>query len=564
MRQVNQCWPSANALLLVIVSVPLMCGCQSGEEESFERRPRPVTVSVLKQGGAPQAALASGSVGSWKTEQIGFEVGGRVDFVAEPNTAVEGRVYDKNGVQIVDGTPIGRLESERYELKVNQAKADVAQAEQSLVAAKVELNDTLPAQITAAVATRTLAKTEYDRYKNLLAQNAGSQGEVDRAKSEYENALAQIRQLDAAVKAKRAEVESLDNRVKQFQQSLRDAERDLEDCTLYASFRGQIADISVVPGSVVSAGQAVLTLQMMNPIKVELEVSAEQSRQLQRTRILPVHFPMADGTMSRREGYLYQVDAVADPETRTFTVTLLVLNEQTTADLGEQTATTDDMWRLDFDFLPGTKGDELFIDEKALLEDDGGPYLWQVTNASIGKNPPPDGLLTVRKLRVALGPLKIPYLGSYIFQQVIVDDPEFIVGENLVAGKLTVETGQPEEWRGETVQLVTDGQWMLRPGDLVQVDLSERTEEGFYVPMDAIVRKGDRELLFVIDQAENTSVKAVPIALVDASNGPTSSLRRIESVDGSSLEGLTYVNKGAHYLIDGEPVLVVKETGDGQ
>ena len=402
-----------------------------------------MTVSVLKQSGAPQAALASGSVGSWKTEQIGFEVGGRVEFVAEPNTAVEGRVYDKNGMQIVDGTPIGRLESERYELKVSQAKADVAQAEQSLVAAKVELNDTLPAQITAAVATRTLAKTEYDRYANLLKQNAGSQGEVDRAKSEYENALAQIRQLDAAVKAKRAEVESLDNRVKQSRQSLRDAERDLEDCTLYASFRGQVADISVVPGSVVSAGQAVLTLQMMNPIKVELEVSAEQSRQLQRTRILPVHFPMADGTMTSREGYLYQVDPVADPETRTFTVTLLVLNEQTSADQDEQVPTTDDVWRLDFDFLPGSTGGELFVDEKALLEDDEGPYLWQITNASVGKNPPPDGLLTVRKLRIALGPLKIPYLGSYVFQQVLVDDPEFVVGENLVAG-------ETHRWNGST------------------------------------------------------------------------------------------------------------------
>ncbi|MEL6107935.1 MAG: HlyD family efflux transporter periplasmic adaptor subunit [Planctomycetota bacterium] len=557
-------WPNANALLMVIVSLSLVCGCQTAEEESFERRPRPVTVSTLSQGNAPQAALASGSVGSWKTEQIGFEVGGRVEFVAEPNTPAEGRVYDKNGNLIVDGTPIGRLENERYQLRVNQAKADVAQAEQSLVAAKVELNDTLPAQITAAVATRTLAKTEFDRSAKLLQQNAGSQGEVDRAKSEYENALAQIRQLDAAVKAKRAEVESLDNRVKQSQQSLRDAERDLEDCTLYASFRGQIADISVVPGSVVNAGQAVLTLQMMNPIKVELEVSAEQSRLLQRTRNLPVHFPMTNGKMARRDGYLYQIDPVADPETRTFTVTLLVLNEQMGLEDDGQTATTDDIWRLDLGFLPGSVGDELFVDEEALLEDDQGPYLWQITNASIGRNPPPDGQLQVRKLRVGLGPLKIPYLGSYVFQQVIVDDPEFIVGETLVAGKIKVESGEPKDWQGGTVRLVTQGQWMLRPGDLVQVDLSERNDDGFFVPMDAIVRKGDREFLFVIEGDETATAKAIPVALVDATDGPTSSLRRIESIDGSSLEGLTYVSKGAHYLIDGEPVLVVKEGGSGQ
>ena len=140
-------------------------------------------------------------------------------------------MFDKAGERIVDGTPIGRLESERYQLRVEQAKADVAQAEQNLVAANVELNSTIPAQITAAAATRTLAKSEYDRSVRLFEQNAGSKGEMERAKSEYDNAVAQMSQLDASVKAKRAEVESLQNRVKQLEQSLRDAERDLEDCT---------------------------------------------------------------------------------------------------------------------------------------------------------------------------------------------------------------------------------------------------------------------------------------------------------------------------------------------
>ncbi|MEO1524341.1 MAG: HlyD family efflux transporter periplasmic adaptor subunit [Planctomycetota bacterium] len=533
-------------------------------EDSIEPRPRPVTFQTLKKGEAPDAALVSASVGSWKTEDIGFEVGGRVEFVAEPNTAVEGRVFDKQGELIVEGTPIGRLENERYRLRVEQAKADVAQAEQNLIAANVELNDTIPAQIAAAVATRTLAKTEYDRSVSLFKQNAGSEGEMDRAKSEYENALAQIRQLDASVKAKQAEIKSLDNRVKQFQQSLRDAERDLEDCTLFASFRGQVADISVVPGSVVNAGQAVLKLQMMNPIKVELEVSAEQSRQLERTRILPVHFATAEGAMAKRDGYLYQIDPVADPETRTFTVTLLILNEKSAND-EEQAATTDDIWRLDFGFLPGSDGTELFVDEKALLQDEQGPYLWQITNATTHSNPPPDRLLKVRRLRVALGPLKIPYLGSYVFQQVVVDDPEFEVGKNLVAGKLTVADGTPEQWNGDSIRLVTDGQWMLRPGDLVQVDLSSRDTDGIYVPMDAIVRKGSELVLFTLEgENEAATVKALPIVLAEDSEGPTSSLRRIESADGSSLEGLRYVNKGAHYLIDGETVRVVCEVKDSQ
>ena len=136
--------------LLGVLTVTAATGCGRQEEAVPQRRPRPVIVSVLKKQEPPHASLVSASVGSWKTEQIGFEVGGRVDFVVEPNTEIEGRIQDKDGAQILEGTPIGRLESERYSLQVAKAKADVTRADQNLLAARTELNDYIPAQIAAA------------------------------------------------------------------------------------------------------------------------------------------------------------------------------------------------------------------------------------------------------------------------------------------------------------------------------------------------------------------------------------------------------------------------------
>jgi multidrug resistance efflux pump len=98
-----------------------------------------------------------------------------------------------------------------------------------------------------------------------------------------------VKELEALGKSKQAEIESLKSAVLQANQSLRDAQRNLEDCTLYSSFRGQVAEVSVVPGSVVKAGEPVVTLQMMDPIKIEMEVSAQQSRRLRRTDVHPVH-----------------------------------------------------------------------------------------------------------------------------------------------------------------------------------------------------------------------------------------------------------------------------------
>ncbi len=542
----------------VLASVTI-CGCERQEQAIPERRPRPVIVTKLTRRTPPSASMISASAGSWKTEQIGFEVGGRVEFVVEPNTEIEGRVLDGEGALISPGTPVAQLESERYTLQVARAKADVTRAEQNLLAALTGLNEDIPAQIASATATRDLAKTEYERSSRLFAQKAGAQVDVDRDKANYQSAEAKLKQLAASRKSKAAEIESLKNAKLQAVQNLRDAQRNVEDCTLYASYNGQIADVSVVPGSVVSAGQPVATLQMVNPIKIEFEVSARVSRHLEGREALPVVVTMPDGSLARREGYLYLVDPVADPLTRTFTVTLLIMNENVSKLQADRSvATTSDLWRLDFKFLPGAEEGMLFVSEDALLKDDAGYYLWMVTNRTVqARQAPMDRELKVRKIRVTPGSLKVPYLGNWIFQQVVVDDKDFDPKVNMVIGKLKVSNGTAAEWNGDAVVRSSEGQWMLRPGDLVQVDLTGGEGiEGYYVPMDAITRKQGQAYIFVVDESDGKSVaKRVPINLGGETQfAATSSLRRIEPIEAGSLAGVSYIVEGAHYLIDGETV----------
>ena len=95
--------------------------------------------------------------------------------MVDQNPEIEGRTRDASGRLIIEGTPIARVESERYELAVATAAASVARAEQDLVIAQTDLDETIPAQIDAAEASVELARVEYDRSKRLSAQNAGSQ-----------------------------------------------------------------------------------------------------------------------------------------------------------------------------------------------------------------------------------------------------------------------------------------------------------------------------------------------------------------------------------------------------
>lgn len=550
------------AKLLGCASLPMLAlGCGDKVAVAPAKKPRPVEVQTLRLRPPPTAAWVSASVASWKTEEIGFEVGGRIEWVAEPNTDIEGRVVDAEGKLLIPGAPIARVESERFRLQVDTAEAEVARAEQSVSAALVEIEKSLPSQLRAAEAEKKLAYTEHERSKRLFKQDAGAQSDVDRDEANYQTALSKIEQLQATQKAKEAELRSLRLQVQKAQQARRDARRSLEDCTLYSSFRGQVAEVSVVPGSVVTAGQPVATIQMMDPIKIELEVSAADSRRLRKRQRVEVLVTQADGTADSNDAFLYLIDPVADPSTRTFTLTLLMLNRKTgtPANASDTVPITDQAWRLDFSFLPGAEDGMTYIAEQAIRQDSEGHFLWRINNFKQHESMPKDGLLKVSKLRIDLGDSKLPFLGNWVFQQVNILDSSFDPTSDMVAGKLSVKDGSPNDWNGDTILVDRTSQWMVRPGDLVKVDLSTGdAEEGYYVPMDAVVRDAEKTYLFAIERSgSQATVSRVEVSVNGGSHdAATSSLMRVEPLDAQSLEGKQYVTRGVHYLRDNEPVNV--------
>ena len=551
------------AWALLVVSLVLQLGCKPKTETKLEKKPRPVEVKVLAETSLESSSLVTAPVASWKTEQIGFEVTGRIESVVEPSTDIEGRVRDNEGGFIFAGTPIARINTERYELQVQSQAAQVSRAEQAIEAATIQLKKTLPAQMRAAESERKRAQTEYERSQRLLAQRAGSQSDVDRDEATYSTAVSQIEQLNASLKAQQAELQSLEAQLLQAKDSLRDAERNLENCTLYSSFRGQIADISVVPGSVVSAGTPVATIQMMDPIKVEVEVSAEDSRRLRNRQRIPVLVTRENGSVEEHDGYLYLVDSVADPQTRTFTLTLLVTNERLSDADGEERPTTDQTWPVNFEFLPGSAKGIYFASEDAIFEDEAGLFVWQVTNVELHAEIPTDRILEVRKARVKLGPVKVPFLGNWVFQQIEILDPQFDPQKSLITGKLKQSGVDTRNWNGSEILFQNEGQWMLRPGDLVKVNLADSvTSSGLFVPMDAIGYEMEKTFVFLLDE-ESSTVQRVEVE-VQLSGKATSSVVAVEPVDATQqLAGRKYVSRGAHYLIDGEKVRAI-ESGVSQ
>jgi multidrug efflux pump subunit AcrA (membrane-fusion protein) len=615
------------------------CDWQESPVDQTAKKPRPVEVQTFRLGSPPDSAWVSASVRSWKTEDIGFDVSGRVRWVKEPGEDIQGRVYadskreneiprDLDGTAtpiekaprgfgldtvaiaelanldegdelrveieemldsieeasrefVYEGTKIAEIDDERYRLRLLSAVAEVQRQIQNYRAARIELNQQLKFEMDSAKAEEELALTEYKRLVGL--QNAVSDAERDSANTKRLSAQANVNQLKAKQAAKEAEIMALIQNVKLALQDQRDAERDLEDCALYSSFNGQIAEVFVVPGSVVSIGQPVATVQMMNPIKIELEVSGDDARRLRNRQRLPLRVTTADGRIQPNEGFLYLIDPVADPQTRTYTLTLLMINENTGSSKAQsKMPVTDQAWRVDFPFLPGAADQGFnYVPQQAIHEDSQGYFLWRITNFKRNEPLPPDNLIEVSKLRITLGDIKFPFLGNWVFQQIIVVDDSFKRGEDLVAGELMVSEGRPDDWNGDTILVDRGSQWMVRPGDLVQVDLSDSAQrEGYFVAMDAIVHEGGKSYLFVVEDGVVNRYRLDDEAGADQTGKTTTSpFLRIEKlvdvkedgsmpepppVDVKTLDGKKYVTRGVHYLREGEQVRTTDRSGGSQ
>ena len=78
---------------------------------------------------------------------------------------------------------------------------------------------------------------------------------------------------------------------------MKQAELNLKKCTLRAPYDGRVAEVHVIPGGYVQPGTPVVTLLLMDPIKVTVAVSAQTDRQLNFGDFVAVYTPAYDRPM---------------------------------------------------------------------------------------------------------------------------------------------------------------------------------------------------------------------------------------------------------------------------
>ena len=555
---------SATIRCLAVSALAVCVGCSSDAPVEREKPPRPVSVLILKQMDPQRSIQLTGSVSSWKTELIGFQVGGRVESVLEPGADILGRTVDENGDVITQGTVIAELETDRYELALASAKAQKETAIARAKARQSELENVLPQQIKAAQASVTLTQQEFDRASQLFKREALSAAQLDQAKANRDTAQAELAQTKATEKVTQAELDSLNAQAKEAEENVRQAQKDLDDTKLVSPYHGQIAEVHEIPGGYVQAGERVVTVQMMDPMQVDVAVSAQTDARLNYNDVIDVYLP---DSKTPSTAMVYEKDTMADAATRTFSVKLLVRNEQIEVGLppdeqGKDTPRVRTIFRVTTQKADGNP--PYFVAVKALYQDADGYFVWKIENRTLKDNKTRnDSGIRLRKIRVTPGDKRMPFLQVVTLRE-LADLGDLDPAKDVVAGVICAPDGRRltnDEivgiQDGDTVLYVRE-RWRLRPGDIVRVDLEGSTVEvGLYVPTDTILEKSGKTYVFAVESlGEADQVRQIEVDVFD----DVGTLRRIEAAGDATLEaGMKIVANGALFLTDGEKVTVVDE-----
>ncbi|MDU4433722.1 MAG: secretion protein HlyD [Pluralibacter gergoviae] len=214
-----------------------------------------------------------------RTVNISFRVGGRLQAL---------KVDEGDAVRA--GEQVGELDAAPYQHALQQAiaNADAAQAKYDLLLAGYREEEI--AQAAAAVrqaqAAYDYARNFYQRQQGLWKSRTISANELENARSSRDQAQATLKSAQDKLSQyhtgnRPQEIAQAKASLEQAQAALAQSRLDLQDTRLIAPSDGTILTRALEPGSMLSAGNTVLTLSLTRPVWVRAYVNEASLNQTQ-------------------------------------------------------------------------------------------------------------------------------------------------------------------------------------------------------------------------------------------------------------------------------------------
>jgi len=246
--------------------------------------PTPVGVIIASEQPVTLTTELPGRTSPYETSDVRPQVDG----------IISARLFTE-GDYVRAGQPLYRIDPVTYEARVANARAALAHAQASTVAAEGQVR----------------------RYAELVRRDFVS-------KQLYDNAISAAGEARADVQAQAA--------------ALRSAQIDLARTVIRAPIAGRIGRSLYTTGALVKAGQdnALTTIQRLDPIYVDIQQSSADLLRLREQNIAgeisndraPVRLQLESGSMYPQEGSLSFADVTVDPATGSQTIRAVFPNPQ--------------------------------------------------------------------------------------------------------------------------------------------------------------------------------------------------------------------------------------------
>jgi len=317
-------WRGA-AVLVVLATLPLLSACNRAVEPPAPEI-RPVRVITIAKGVAGDTVVLVGTVQAQTEINLSFRIDGRL---LERNVSV--------GEQVVPGQLVARLDSQNEETSVESARAQLAAARAQLAEARIN----------------------FERMRDLVAEDAVSRATFDQAETLRKTAEAQVEST-------------------QSQATL--TENRLSYTRLVSDIAGVVTAQGAEPGEVVGAGRMIVQVAREGGRDAVFDLPARVKESAPLNTEIAVVLTADPRVMAN--GVVREVSPRADPVTGTFRVKVRLLNPPAAMRLG--TTVTGRMK------LAATSGME--IPPSAVIRSDRQPAVWVVD--------PKTGTVALRNIQV--------------------------------------------------------------------------------------------------------------------------------------------------------------------
>jgi hypothetical protein len=410
---------------------------------AYATQPIPVQTQYLKKI-IPSTSFFNGKVRPVKTGKFGTLNPGTLAYTASPGDIVYSQIKNEKGEVVRPGTPIIIQDTALPKLAVETARINLLKAKRTL------LNK----------------ENEYKRYYGLNSKhkNLISQKQIQETKADFDTA---------------------ELIVKNSESELKKAEINLEKCTVYPEFTGQVDEVYYSPGTSLDKFKDIVKVTMMNPMAVDLILPLGLINHLGIENKILVY----DAENEDPKEALLCKDPINPSE-----VSLLVPNElipssellpeQKKLPVVHKVLFAIDAYITKQSFIPGIKGisPPVAIPVNSIKKDSKGHYVWQAVNQRVLSDKQVKTQFHVKKVYITRGDIirHISFIKGYGNNYCSIKEKDKILPGDL----LIVEV--PDGLKDGDEVVYQQLNWRYTINETVKVTISETNNPGFYVPYTTI------------------------------------------------------------------------------